>query len=60
MQAPADAHLRYAITFGEVAVLHVGGSQVGEARRDHGFSVASRHRGARRRARLRDRARQHL
>jgi alkylated DNA repair dioxygenase AlkB len=40
MQAPGDAYLRYAITFGEVAVLHVGGGQVGEARRERGFSVA--------------------
>ena len=29
---------RYAITFGEVAILHVGGSEIG-VRREHGFSV---------------------
>jgi alkylated DNA repair dioxygenase AlkB len=31
---------RYAITFGEVALLHIGGVEVGNCRRDHGFSVA--------------------
>lgn len=30
---------RYAITFGEVAILHVGGKEIGNGRRDHGFSV---------------------
>jgi hypothetical protein len=33
--------LGYAITFGEVAVLYVGGSTVGEGRRASGLSVAS-------------------
>ena len=30
---------RYAITFGEVAILHVGGAEIGSGRRDKGFSV---------------------
>ena len=30
---------RYAITFGEVAILHVGGEEFGEGIRDNGFSV---------------------
>ena len=30
---------RYAITFGEVAILHVGGKEFGNGRRDKGFSV---------------------
>ena len=28
--------VRYAITFGEVAILHVGGSELGAGRRDEG------------------------
>ncbi|CAE7535373.1 draG [Symbiodinium natans] len=36
---PADAATRYAITFGEAAVLHIGGEEVG-ARASAGFSVA--------------------
>merc|ERR1711971_503481 len=35
-----DNPSRYAITFGEVAVLHIGGREVGSGRREHGFSVA--------------------
>lgn len=31
---------RYAITFGEVAVLHIGGAEVGNGRREEGFTVA--------------------
>ena len=30
---------RYAITFGEVAILHVGGAEFGKGIREHGFSV---------------------
>ncbi len=30
---------RYAITFGEVSILHVGGTEIGNCRRDHGYSV---------------------
>lgn len=30
---------RYAITFGEVAILHVGGTEMGNGRREYGFSV---------------------
>lgn len=30
---------RYAITFGEVAILHVGGEKIGNSRRSEGFSV---------------------
>ena len=30
---------RYAITFGEAAVLHVGGREIGTGRREQGFSV---------------------
>lgn len=30
---------RYAITFGEVAILHVGGQEYGKGRLDHGFST---------------------
>eukprot|EP01062_Namystynia_karyoxenos_P000849 TRINITY_DN10301_c0_g1_i1.p1 TRINITY_DN10301_c0_g1~~TRINITY_DN10301_c0_g1_i1.p1 ORF type:complete len:327 (+),score=106.21 TRINITY_DN10301_c0_g1_i1:73-981(+) len=35
-----DAGGRYAITFGEVAILHVGGAECGGRRRDTGFSFA--------------------
>ncbi len=31
---------RYAITFGEVAILHVGGVELGQGRREHGFTVS--------------------
>lgn len=31
---------RYAITFGEVALLHVGGAEFGSGRREHGFTVS--------------------
>ena len=30
---------RYAITFGEVAILHIGGKEYGNGRLDHGFST---------------------
>ena len=30
---------RWAVTFGEVAILHVGGAEMGEGIREHGFSV---------------------
>ena len=30
---------RYAITFGEVAILHIGGKEYGKGRLDHGFST---------------------
>ena len=30
---------RYAITFGEVAILHVGGAELGQGRREHGFNI---------------------
>lgn len=30
---------RYAITFGEVAILHVGGKEIGSGIREHGFTV---------------------
>ena len=30
---------RYAITFGEVAILHVGGKEIGNGRREQGFQV---------------------
>ena len=30
---------RYALTFGEVAILHVGGKELGNGIRDTGFSV---------------------
>lgn len=30
---------RYAITFGEVAILHYGGEEMGNGRREHGFTV---------------------
>ena len=39
--AEAPAISRYAITFGEVAILHVGGQELGEGKmRDEGFTVA--------------------
>ena len=30
---------RYAITFGEVAILHIGGKEYGKGRLSHGFST---------------------
>ena len=38
--APAGCDVRYAITFGEKAVLHVGGAEIGSASRcESGYSV---------------------
>jgi len=37
--APLGCQERYAITFGEVAILHIGGEEVGHGRRESGFSV---------------------
>ena len=37
--AADDVHARFAITFGEVAILHVGGSELGAGMRAEGFSV---------------------
>lgn len=36
----ADAAGRYAITFGEVAILHIGGAEIGTGMRERGFLVA--------------------
>jgi hypothetical protein len=36
---PEGCEVRYAITFGEVAILHIGGEEIGGGRRDRGFSV---------------------
>ena len=30
---------RYAITFGEVAILHIGGKEYGKGRLEHGFTT---------------------
>ena len=38
--APMGCLERYAITFGEVAILHTGGEEVGSGRSESGFSVA--------------------
>ena len=37
--APQECNVRYAITFGETAILHVGGEEYGNGRRDVGFTV---------------------
>ena len=37
--SPSNHLDRYAITFGEVAILHVGGAEFGKGIREHGFSV---------------------
>ena len=36
---PPECNVRYAITFGEAAILHVGGEEYGNGRRDVGFTV---------------------
>ena len=36
---PSECNVRYAITFGEAAILHVGGKEYGNGRRDVGFTV---------------------
>ena len=37
--APPECNVRYAITLGESAILHVGGEEYGNGRRDVGFTV---------------------
>jgi len=36
---PRECNTRYAITFGESAILHIGGKEYGNGRRDVGFTV---------------------
>ena len=36
---PPECNVRYAITFGEAAILHVGGKEYGNGRRDVGVTV---------------------
>jgi len=36
---PQECNTRYAITFGESAILHIGGKEYGNGRRDVGFTV---------------------
>ena len=37
--SPKECNARYAITFGESAILHIGGNEYGNGRRDVGFTV---------------------
>jgi alkylated DNA repair dioxygenase AlkB len=41
--APTGCDVRYAITFGEVAILHVGSKEYGSGRRANGYSVQELH-----------------
>ena len=41
--APTGCDVRYAITFGEVAILHVGSQEYGLGRRTNGYSVLELH-----------------
>ena len=37
--SPKECNARYAVTFGESAILHIGGKEYGNGRRDVGFTV---------------------
>ena len=41
--APNGCEVRYAITFGEVSILHVGCTEYGSGRRKNGYSVQELH-----------------